>query len=187
MSGPQYFFAAQATGMPGSGFAPPVAVLGRGGQQRPTPEPLQVLTTLEDVHAANRRALSIAQRLVSIYTSDLEPKLYEHEPFLDIVPRFGLSHSYAKSRPLPQRSVPDTTPHKLAAIRRRRSGHIEVRCAAPQFAARTQAMLIADSRAIVYRAQAASYEGVAGFEQPPIAKLYLNEFDEMGLASAPKY
>jgi hypothetical protein len=48
-------------------------------------------------------------------------------------------------------------------------------------------MLIADSRAIVYRAQATSYEGVAGFEQPPIAKLYLNEFDEMWLASAPKY
>jgi hypothetical protein len=187
MAGSQYYFAAQTTGMPGSGFAPPVAVLGRGGQLRPTPEPLQVLTTLEDVRAANRRALSMAQRLVSIYTSDLEPKLYEHEPFLDVVQRFLLAHSFAKIRLLTQRSVPYTTPHKLAAMRRRLSGHIEVRCVAPQFAARTQTMLIADNRAIVYRAQPASYEGVAGFEQPPIAKLYLNEFDEMWLASAPKY
>ena len=32
-----------------------------------------------------------------------------------------------------------------------------------------------------------SPEGVAGFEQPPIARLYLQEFDEMWLASVPKY
>lgn len=187
MGGPQYFFAAQATGMPGSGAMPPVTVLGRGGQGIAEREPLQVLTTLDDVRTANRRALSIAKRLVSIYSSDLEPRLYEHEPFLDLVQRFLLSHSFAKIRLLTQRPVPYTTPHRLAAMRRRLSGHIEVRSVAPQFAARTHAMLIADSRAIVYRAQAASYEGVAGFEQPPIARHYLAEFDEMWLASAPKY
>ena len=186
MAGSQYYFASPTALLPGGGLAP-VTVLGRGGLSRPTPEPLQVLTTLEDVRAANRRALSMAQRLVSIYSSDLEPKLYEHEPFLDVVQRFLLAHSFAKIRLLTQRAVSYTTPHKLAAMRRRLSGHIEVRCVAPQFAARTQGMLIADSRAIVYRAQAGSYEGVAGFEQPPIGKLYLREFDEMWLASAPKY
>jgi len=187
MAGSQYYFATQAGGMPAGGFMPPVTVLGRGGSVRPAPEPLQVLTTLEDVRNANRRALSIAQRLVSIYTSDLEPKLYEHESFLDVVQRFLLSHSFAKIRVLTQRAVPYTTSHKLAAMRRRLSGHIEIRSVSQQFTGRTQAMLIADSRAIVYRAQAGSYDGVAGFEQPPIGKLYLNEFDEMWLASAPKY
>lgn len=182
----QYYFAGQAAGA-GNGMPAPVTVLGRGGPDRVTPEPLQVLTTLEDVRNANRRALSMAQRLVSIYTSDLEPKLYEHEPFLDVVQRFLLAHSFAKIRLLTQRSVPYTTPHKLAAMRRRLSGHIEVRCVAQQFAGRSQSMLIADSRAIVYRAQAAAYEGVAGFEQPPIARLYLTEFDEMWVASAPRY
>jgi len=185
MAGSQYYFAAQASGMPGA--MPPVTVLGRGGAVRPAPEPLQVLTTLDDVRAANRRALSIAQRLVSIYTYDLEPKLYEHEPFLDIVQRFLLSHSFAKIRVLTQRPVPYTTTHKLAAMRRRLSGHMEIRSVTQQFTGRTQSMLIADSRAIVYRAQHASYDGVAGFEQPPIARLYLNEFDEMWLASVPKY
>jgi len=187
MAGSQYYFASQGMGLPGVGMPPPVTVLGRGGATRPAPEPLQVLTTLEDVRAANRRALSMAQRLVSIYTSDLEPKLYEHQPFLDVVQRFLLAHSFAKIRLLTQRAVSYTTPHQLAAMRRRLSGHIEVRCVAPQFAGRSHGMLIADSRAIVYRAQAASYDGVAGFEQPPIARLYLAEFDEMWLASAPKY
>lgn len=187
MAGFQYYFASQLLGNPGGASLPPVSVLGRGGDKPRAPEPLQVLTTLEDVRAANRRALSMAQRLVSIYTLDLEPKLYEYEPLLEQVQRFLLAHSFAKIRLLTQRPVPYTTPHKLAAMRRRLSGHIEVRCVAQQFAGRTQSMLIADSRAIVYRAHAGSYEGVAGFEQPPIAKLYLAEFDEMWVASAPKY
>ncbi|HTQ37078.1 MAG TPA: hypothetical protein VMH77_08580 [Steroidobacteraceae bacterium] len=180
MPGPQYYFAGPQTASPA-----PIAVLGRGPQS--APEPLQVLTTLDEVRAASRRAVASAQRLLSIYSLDLEPKLYEHGPFLDTVQRFLLSHSFAKIRLLTQRPVPYTSQHKLAAMRRRLSGHIEIRTVAAEFAARTSGMLIADSRAIVYRAQVTSWEGVAGFEQPPIARLYQQEFDEMWLASVPKY
>jgi hypothetical protein len=183
MAGPQYFFAGTPAGIP----APP-AVLGRGGVARqPAPEPLQVLTTLEDVRAASRRAVGNARRLLSIYTLDLEPGLYEQPAFVDLVKRFLLAHSFAKIRILTQRPVPYGSPHKLAAMRRRLSGHLDIRTVDPQFAARTSGLLIADDRAIVYRAQATSWEGVAGFEQQPIARLYLSEFDEMWLASVPKY
>jgi hypothetical protein len=183
MGGPQYYFASQV-----AGFTAPVTVLGRNGASAPaTPEPLQVLTTLEDVRTATRRAVANAQRLLSIYSLDLEPQVYEQPGFIDLVKRFLLSHSFAKIRLLTHRPVPYTSPHKLAAMRRRLSGHIEIRTVNTQFAARTSGMLIADSRAIVYRAQVTSWEGVAGFEQPPIAKLYLQEFDEMWLASVPKY
>jgi hypothetical protein len=181
MAGPQYYFAGVESASPA-----PIAVLGRGGAQ-PPPEPLQVLTTLEDVRGANRRAVVGAQRLLSIYSLDLEPKLYEQQYFLDAVQRFLLSHSFAKIRLLTHRPVPYTSPHKLAAMQRRLSGHIEIRAVSAAFAARTSGMLIADSRAIVYRAQVSSWEGVAGFEQPPITRLYLQEFDEMWLASVPKY
>jgi hypothetical protein len=94
---------------------------------------------------------------------------------------------WTSSRSLTHRPVPYTSPHKLAAIGRRLSGHMEIRTVNAQFAVRTSGMLIADNRAIVYRAQVTSFEGVAGFEQPPIARLYLQEFDEMWLASVPKY
>ncbi len=183
MGGPQYFFAGTV-----AGSAAPVSVLGRGAS-RPldAPEPLQVLSTLEDVRACSRRAVSGAQRLISIFTLDLEPQIYEHPAFLDLVKRFLLSHSFAKVRLLTQRAVPYTSPHKLAAMRRRLSGHIEIRTLNPQYAARTSGMLIADARAIVYRAQVGSWDGVAGFNQPPIARLYLQEFDEMWIASVPKY
>ena len=183
MGGPQYFFSGTV-----AGSQAPVTVLGRGSS-RPVdaPEPLQVLTTLEDVRAASRRAVSGAQRLISIFTLDLEPQLYEQPAFLDLVKRFLLSHSFAKVRLLTQRAVPYTSPHKLAAMRRRLSGHIEIRTLNPQYAARTSGMLIADARAIVYRAQVGNWDGVAGFNQPPIARLYLQEFDEMWIASVPKY
>jgi hypothetical protein len=183
MAGPHYYFAGPAATSP-----MPVPVLGRGGA-RPVaaPEPLQVLTTLEDVRAASRRAVAGAQRLLSIYSLDLEPQLYEQQGFIDAAQRFLLAHSFAKIRLLTHRPIPYTSPHKLAAMRRRLSGHIEIRTISAAFAARTSGMLIADSRAIVYRAQVTSWEGVAGFEQPPIARLYLQEFDEMWLASVPKY
>jgi hypothetical protein len=182
MSGPQYYFAGQVPG------ATPVAMLGRGHSAgSAAPEPLQVLTTLEDVRNATRRAVAGAQRLLSIYTLDLEPPLYEQTSFLELIKRFLLSHSFAKVRLLTHRPIPYTSPNKLAAMRRRLSGHIEIRTVNPQFAARTSGMLIADSKAIVYRAQVGSWEGVAGFEQPPITKLYLQEFDEMWIASVPKY
>jgi hypothetical protein len=180
------YFAAGTIGMPGPGM-PPVSVLARGGSAPLAPEPLQVLTTIDEVRGANRRALQTAQRLVSIYSPDLEPKLFEYEPFLDVVNRFLLSHSFAKIRILTQRAIPYGTPHKLAAMRRRLSGHLEVRTASQQYAGRTHSMLIADSRAIVYRAQSTTFEGVAGFEQPPIARLYLAEFDQVWVDSAPKY
>jgi hypothetical protein len=182
MGGPQYFFAGVS-----SGAAAPVAILGRGGAGLDAPEPLQVLTTLDDVRSATRRAVSSAQRLLSIFTLDLEPQLYEQPAFLDLIKRFLLSHSFAKVRLLTQRAVPYTSPHRLAAMRRRLSGHIEIRTLNAQYAGRTSGMLIADAKAIVYRAQVGSWDGVAGFNQPPIARLYLQEFDEMWIASVPKY
>src|SRR6186713_3311091 len=108
MSGPHYYFAG-----PAPGLAAPVPVLGRGNNANlGTPEPLQVLTTLDDVRTATRRAVSGARRLLSIYTLDLEPQLYEQPAFLELIKRFLLSHSFAKVRLLTQRAIPYTSPHR---------------------------------------------------------------------------
>jgi hypothetical protein len=183
MSRPQYYFAG---GMPS--VTAPMSVLNRlGSADSQTNEALQVLTDLEDVRAATLRAMGKAERLLSIFTSDLEPKLYDDSRFLDRIQKFLLSHSYAKIRVLTHKPIPYNSPLQLAALRRRLSGHVDIRTLHTQFAARVSAMLIADSKAIVYRARAANWEGVAGFADPPVARLYLQEFDEMWLASVPKY
>lgn len=166
--------------------APPT-VLGRGGAA-PAIEPLQVLTSMDDVRHATRRVATSAQRLISIFTPDLEPSVYDDPPFLDIIKHFVLSHSFAKVRvllPRPIRLIANI--NRFVAMSRRLSSYIEIRICDPQFANRNSAMLIADSHAIMYRAQAAAWEGVAGYNQPPIARLHLQDYDEMWFGSPPHF
>jgi hypothetical protein len=166
----------------------PLSVLNRRAPaDDPSQDSLHVLTDLEDVRAATLRATATAERLLSIFTSDLEPKLYEDSRFLELIQKYLLSHSFARIRVLSHKPIAYKTTLRLGALRRRLSGHIDIRTLDAQYAARTSAMLIADTKAIVYRARASSWEGVAGFTNPPIARLYLQEFDEMWHASVPKY
>jgi hypothetical protein len=153
----------------------------------PPVEALSLLTSLEDVRIAARRTAASAQRLMSIYSSDLEPEVYDQPAFLEIVKRFVLGRSFAKVRVLVHehlRLIGNT--NRFVAMSRRLSSYIEIRVVAPTYQHRRSAMLIADDRAIVYRTRASSWEGVAGFNQPPVARLHLQEFDEMWVASAPE-
>jgi hypothetical protein len=166
----------------------PVTILGHGDFAAATPESLQVLMTLDDVRQATRRVAASAQRLISIFTPDLEPAVYEDPAFLDIIKHFILRYSFAKVRVLlhrPMRLIP--TSNRLVAMARRLSSCLEFRALDPQFASRTSAMLIADTHAIMYRPQANTFEGVAGYCQPPIVRLHLQEFDAMWFVSPATY
>lgn len=168
--------------------APPATILGRGNPAAAASEPLQVLMTLEDVREATRRASASAQRLISIFTPDLEQPVYDDPPFLEIIKHFILSHNFAKVRVLLHRNmrlIP--TSNRFVAMARRLSSCIEFRAMDKQFAGRTSAMLIADTHGIMYRAQASTFEGVAGYYQPAIARLHLQDFDEMWFASQTIY
>ena len=76
-----------------------------------TDDPLTVLTSLEEARAAVDTAAVSAQRMISIYTPDLEPELYDESAFLEIIKRFVLSRSFSKVRVLlgdPSRVVRDS-------------------------------------------------------------------------------
>ncbi|MET0291853.1 MAG: hypothetical protein ABW136_05755 [Steroidobacteraceae bacterium] len=153
----------------------------------PDRESLCMLTSMEDVRGAVRRAASNAQRLMSILTEDLEPEIYDHPVFLDTVKRFVLSRSFAKVRVLlhdASRMIGNS--NRFVGMSRRLASCIEIRVVAPGWRASTQALLIADEKAIVYRPRSDSWTGVAGFNQPPIVRMHLQEFDQMWLASAPE-
>ena len=66
----------------------------------PTPpsQSMTVIGSLEEMRAAFNRVAASAQRLMSIYTPDLEPELYDQTEFLDIVKRFVLGRNFAKVR-----------------------------------------------------------------------------------------
>jgi hypothetical protein len=150
---------------------------------------LTVLTTLAEVRGAVCQVAASAQRLISIYTPDLEPDLYDQTAFLEVVKHFVLARSFAKVRVLlaePTRVMRDS--NRFVAMGRRLSSCIDIRyVAAAEARQRASAYLIADDRAIVYRMRSDTWDGIADINNPPAARLYLQEFDLSWDASAPEH
>ena len=152
------------------------------------PESLTVLTSLAEARAAVNKAAGSAQRLISIYTPDLEPDLYDQSAFLEIIKHFVLARSFSKVRVLlaePSRVMRDS--NRFVAMGRRLSSCIDIRYVTGDAPQRASAYLIADDRAIVFRMRADTWDGIADFNNPPVAKLYLTEFDTVWNASAPEH
>jgi hypothetical protein len=154
--------------------------------ERPAvPETLHVLTTIEEVRTATETVAASGQRLISIMTPDLEPDIYDQAPLLEVIKRFVLGHSFAKVRVLLRDQARlSNGANRFIAMAHRLTSYLEIRIRAPQYRELTAAYCIADDRAIVYRLRADRAEGIAGFNNPPIARQYLQEFDAVWLASA---
>jgi hypothetical protein len=151
-------------------------------------ETLTVLTSLAEARLAVNKAAGVAQRLISIYTPDLEPDLYDQTAFLEIIKHFVLARSFAKVRVLlvePSRVMRDS--NRFVAMGRRLSSCIDIRYVSGDAPQRASAYLIADDKAIVFRMRADTWDGIADFNNQAVAKLYLTEFDTVWNASAPEH
>ena len=148
-------------------------------------EHVRVIGSLEEMRAAVDTVAASAQRLMSIYTPDLEPDLYDQNGFLEIVKRFVLARRFAKVRVLLSdsgRLLRDN--NRFIAMGRRLTSCIDIRPAVGAVKQRAAGYLIADDRAIVYRVHSDRWDGVADLNNPPIARQYLDEFDEIWHASS---
>lgn len=166
-------------------YAPETGGKPQQASARQGSETLSVLTSLGEVRAAVNEIAAGARRLISIYTPDLEPDLYDQSSFLELIKHFVLTHSFAKVRVLlaePTRVVREN--NRFVAMGRRLSSCIDLRYVAAQAPQRASAYLIADDRAIMYRMRADTWDGIADVNNPPVAKLYLQEFDSIWNASA---
>ncbi len=131
-----------------------------------------ILTTLDEVRSASVAVASQAQRMLTIFTQDLEPLLYDQNSFLDAAKRLVLARSYAKVRVViadPSRTIWDGNKffHKSVAPN-------------------PSACLIADDRALLYRLQASRWEGIAEMVDQAVVRKYLGYFDEVWRASEPE-
>jgi len=139
-----------------------------------------VLATIEDVRAAVSEITSLADRTLAILTHDLEPDIYDHDDFLEPLKRFVLARTFARVRVLiadPGRAMKDG--NRFVAMGRRLNSYIEFRHVKPQYRNHPEAFCIADDYALVYRARAESWEGVADTYEPAVARRYLDVFDEL--------
>jgi len=143
-----------------------------------------VIASLEDTLAAAVEIGAVAQRGLSILTPDLEPGIYDHERFLQIVKHLVLSKRYARVRVLisePQRAV--RAGNRLVGLGRRLNTYIEFRNVNEEFREHREAFLLADDVALLYRINHKRQEGIADTYEPAVARRYLALFEEIWAAS----
>ena len=164
--------------------APPLAI----PLPMPAADELRVLSTLAEVCQSTAAVAATGQRLISIFTPDLEPPLYDNPQVIEVLKRFVLSHSFAKVRIL----VRDHTRHsgssnRFMSMAKRLTSYLEIRNLLPEHYHYTSSYCIADDRGIVYRLNAERWEGIALVNNPTVARQYLAEFDVAWHASGEQY
>ena len=117
---------------------------------------------------------------------ELGPLRFQPSEIAKIATVFVLARRFAKARVLLSdsgRLLRDN--NRFIAMGRRLTSCIDIRPAAAAAKQRACGYLIADDRAIVYRVHSDRWDGVADLNNPPVARQYLDEFDEIWHASAP--
>jgi predicted GNAT family N-acyltransferase len=143
-----------------------------------------VLAGKADFANAVARVSGKANRSIAIFTPDLEPGVYDTPGFLETVKRLVLSRSHARIRVLisdPTRVTKSV--NRFLFVGRRLSTFIEFRQLAEQFQDREDAFLLADQGALVYRANADRWEGIADTDERRMTRMYLDQFDLMWQSS----
>jgi hypothetical protein len=138
----------------------------------------QVLSTVAEVRAAVVEMTGLATRTLSIFTHDLEPEIYDHDDFLETLKRFILARTFARVRVLivdPRRVIKNGS--RFVSMGRRLNSYIEFRNVKPEFQDHPEAFFIADEHALVYRARAETWGGIADTYEPAVTRIYLSQFD----------
>lgn len=151
---------------------------------RDTTSSRKVLSSPDEARQAVEDVARSATRSLAIFTHDLEPAIYDQDTFLDIVKHLVLSRSYARIRVLvldPMRAIKDG--NRFVALGRRLNSYIEFRNVHKDYRDHTEAFCIADNTGLVYRLDAARWDGIADTYEPTIAKRYLKFFDDVWNAS----
>lgn len=147
----------------------------------------KILETQADNCEAALAVAGEARRSLVIFTRDLEPAIYDRTEFLDIVRRLAISSRFAGIRILlrdPTRAIKDG--HRLVELARRLTSRVEIRRVHSDFSDLTEAFLVADEKAVLYRTLADRNEGIADLHDPVRARDKLRLFDTVWEKSEPE-
>lgn len=147
------------------------ARLGQDPQEHRLSRPAQMAT-------AAARLAAQASRAVRIWTPDLEPRLYDTQPFLDALRALALGARRAEVRVL----VADARRamqlgHRLPELARQMTSSVEIRRLPPEPADRPEAFLVADLLGYLYRPVAHQAEAALCFHDPLRARDLARSFD----------
>lgn len=140
----------------------------------------KILTSLEDYRGSVAQATALARRGLAIMTPDLEPEIYTHPEFLDVLTRFVLARPFARIRVLitqPERAR--KSGNQFLELGRRLNSYIVFRNLDEAHRPHHEAFCIADDQAVVFRPRYDRWDGIADTGTPAVAKMYLETFDEL--------
>lgn len=143
-----------------------------------------ILANLDEYRGAVAEIATRARRSLSIYTTDLEPLIYDHDLFLEPVKRLVLARSHARLRVLisnPGRVTREG--NRFMMMARRLTSYIDLRNVAPEYRNNPCSFIVADDKAIAYRQNEAKWEGIVDFDDATIVKRYLAYFNEVWAGS----
>ena len=125
------------------------------------------LHSREEVRAVAQTLAEQAQRGLMLLTLDLEPAVFDQQPFLNAISQLARQRQDALFRILildSHRAL--QTGHRLIELSRKLSANIQFRRPPPEYQNTGKTFLICDSAGYFYRPLASRYEGTANFNNP---------------------
>ena len=125
------------------------------------------LHSCEDVRTIAQTLAEQAQRGLMLLTLDLEPAIFDQQPFLNAISKLARQHQDACIRILildSHRTLQNG--HRLMELSRRLSSNIQFRCPPPEYQNTGKTFLVCDDAGYFYRPLASHYEGTANFNHP---------------------
>jgi hypothetical protein len=140
---------------------------------------IELLTRADTCHATDL-IIQQSEESLEIFSRELDPELYDREPFLDAVSSLCVKNRKARIRILVQDPAPAIKrSHRLIELSRRISSSIEMRQPHPDYQHHNEAFLIADHCGLITRGFADRYEGTANFYSFTPAQRKLDFFTEV--------
>ncbi len=154
-------------------------------QALPAQDRRWVLTSVNETLDATIRIIESTDRRISIFSSSLEPAIFNNERFLAAVKRLALGKPFVRIRILitnPARVMHNRNP--FVQLARRLTACIEFRNVSEEYRNHREAFLIADENALIYRVDSSKWEGIADTNEPAVARRYLGLFNQVWNSSS---
>lgn len=139
-----------------------------------------LLETPPSVRHAVLELTLLARQSLNIYTPDLDPVIFDQQPFLDALRRLAIGHQHARVRILlrdPHRAVKDG--HRVITLARRLSSRIALRVPGPDHQDYSSGFLVVDDAHVLFDPAPDHYTARMTRADRPRARELMVFFDEV--------
>ena len=138
------------------------------------------LNSREQVRSMAQTLAQQAHRELLLFTDDLEPDIYDQQPFLDAASDLVRQHQDARVWVLLENSRKTVQHgHRLIELSRRLSSQIQLRRPPVQYRNRGMTFLLCDGTGYCYRPLASRFEGTGNFNNPGQSGVHRKYFMEI--------